>query len=362
MLHARLHALSYCFTAVLLGVGSAQAENLWPVSKNVSIELGSFLVDTETTVRLDGTTREIGTEVNFGDEFGFKDQNRFRVDGYWRFLDRHKVRFLYFNSSLSSTRNVSRDIEFGDVTFPLNTSVKGGIDIDIIEVAYEYSFIHRETFELSGSFGLHNISITASLKASASSNVGAGGIARDSESKAEGDGPLPVIGLRGIWALSDHFYFDGQAQFFAIKVDDYDGSLSDYKLSFVWQPLRNLGVGVGYNDFTTRLDVRGRPLPRHAALQVRRPAGIRHGCVLGTPQPVVRRWWQQVSRSYQPIACSRSFVFGADPLTRSRSTNAQGWAVVDGSLTPLGESQQSFVRRAREPSPGERVSPEFAVR
>jgi hypothetical protein len=113
--------------------------------------------------------------------------------------------------------------------------------------------MRRDSFELSASIGLHNLEVSSILTAGASSNLGAGGI--DVSASAEADGPLPVIGLHGVWAFSDHFYLDAQAQFFTLELDEYDGSLQDYKVSFVWQPTKYVGVGLGYNDFVTRLRV-----------------------------------------------------------------------------------------------------------
>ncbi len=231
----------------------AVADPLWPLDRKFEANLGIFFLDTDTTVRLDASNRDVGTEVNLEDDLGLDKQDRFRIDGYWRFLPRHKLRFLYFDSSSASERSIQKEIEFGGETFPFEANVRVDFDVTIMELAYEYSFLKRDNLELAGTIGLHNLSVKAGLSAAAASNVGFGGI--DREAKADGDGPLPVIGLRGVWALSDHFYFDAQAQFFALEFDEYDGSLQDYKLSFNWFPLKNLGVGVGYNQFTTKLDV-----------------------------------------------------------------------------------------------------------
>ncbi|HMN43319.1 MAG TPA: hypothetical protein PKE27_02030 [Povalibacter sp.] len=238
----------------LAGFASAgHADPLWPLDDKFNVSLGVFFLDTETTMRLDGDAGRVGTEVNFGRELGLKSGDRFRIDGYWRFFDRHKLRFMYFDSKEGNTRTINRDIEFGDTTFPLNVEVRTDIKVEIFELAYEYSFLKRDNLELSGTIGLHNLSVKAGLHADASSNAGLGGL--DLEEAADGDGPLPVVGLRGLWALNDHFYFDAQVQFFAVKFDNYDGNLQDYKLSFNWQPFEHFGVGLGYNDFSTRLDV-----------------------------------------------------------------------------------------------------------
>ena len=234
------------------GAATAHADSLSPLDRTFGIDLGVFFMDTDTTVRLDGSSGQ-GTEVNFEDDLGLESSDRFRIDGYWRFADRHKVRFMYFDASSDSSRTITEEIIYGDTVYPVNATVTGELETTITEIAYEYAFMRRDNFELAGTIGLHNLSIKAKLHAEASSSGGSGGI--DLDRTADGDGPLPVIGLRGIWAISKHFYFDGQVQFFAVEIDEYDGRLEDYKFNFVWQPFQHFGVGLGYNSFVTRLEV-----------------------------------------------------------------------------------------------------------
>jgi hypothetical protein len=55
--------------------------------------------------------------------------------------------------------------------------------------------------------------------------------------------------------MGNNFYLDAQAQFFFLEIDNYDGSLQDYKLGVTWFPWNNVGIGIGYNEFVTRLDI-----------------------------------------------------------------------------------------------------------
>lgn len=245
-------AISLALTAMLYAC-CVRGEPLWPLEQTFQISAGAFLFDTDTTVRVDGTRGRLGTQIDMEDQFGFENQTRLRLDGYWRFADRHKVRFMYFASRAESERQIMEAIDFRDVTFPVHAFVRAEFDADVIELAYEYSFMRRDEFELAGTLGLHNLSVSANLSAGVSSALGAGGV--DLHANAKGDGPLPVFGVRALWAFSDRLYLDAQAQFFVVEIDNYDGSLHDYKVALVWQPIRNLGLGIGYNDFVTRLDV-----------------------------------------------------------------------------------------------------------
>jgi hypothetical protein len=245
-----------CLSFALLAcvpVPCALAGDRGPIDQDFQASLGGFFMNFDTDVRLDGETTGTGTDVNWEDEFDFEDQNRFRIDGFWRFAERHKVRFMYFENNRSNSSVLSRDIEFGDTTFPVNLQVDASLDTRIIELAYEYAFLLRDNMELSGSFGIHNIKVQAGLRG-AISTPGGGGSA-ETEEVADGDGPLPVLGVHYFWHMGSNFYFEGLAQFFFAKVDNYDGSLEDYKIGVTWFPLKNVGVGVGYNEFITRLDV-----------------------------------------------------------------------------------------------------------
>src|SRR5262249_50727724 len=160
-----------------------------------------------------------------------------RLDGYWRFKERHKLRLMYFDSKRHDTRVVDEDIQFRDTVFPVNVQVDTSFDTRIGELAYEYAFLRRERYELTGTIGIHNLRFGLDLKTTGGPS--GGGVARGESANA--DGPLPVIGLRYIWRMADKVSLDAQAQFFKIKVDPYDGRLEDYTASVVWMPFEHVG-------------------------------------------------------------------------------------------------------------------------
>ncbi len=88
-------------TAVLATLGCNTA---WSAGKDLLtnpfyVALGTFIVDTDTTVSLDGEAGQgsrIGLEKTFGDD----SATRIRLDAYWRFADRHKIRAMVFNAGV----------------------------------------------------------------------------------------------------------------------------------------------------------------------------------------------------------------------------------------------------------------------
>jgi hypothetical protein len=217
------------------------------------ISLGTFIVNTDTTLRLDGDAGEQGREIDWEKNFGEGDVNRFRVDAYWRFADRHKLRALVFSSSRDGSRTIDEEIDWGGEIFPVNATVDGKVKFSIYELAYEYAFMRRESYELAASFGLHYTDYEASLGATA---TGTGGAAdRRIERSGSVGAPLPVFGLRGTWLLSQTFSIEASGQFFALTYGDIDGNLQDYRLLLSWQPKSWLGFGVGYDYFAFNVNV-----------------------------------------------------------------------------------------------------------
>jgi hypothetical protein len=218
------------------------------------VALGTFILSTEPTVQLKGDTGS-GDKVDFDEALGGGDSERIRLDSHWRFGDsgRHKVKAIAFEMSRDNSRTFDRDIEWGGDIYPTSAEIEAEFSFTVIEVAYEYAFIKRDRYELDGSIGLHYTDLSASLKARAESS--AGQLEQDISNTASVAAPLPAFGLRGIWDLTHNVWLDVTAQYFALSIDDFDGSLQDYRVMVTWQPKKWLGIGLGYNRFALDVDV-----------------------------------------------------------------------------------------------------------
>jgi hypothetical protein len=217
------------------------------------ISLGSYAIDADTRMRVDGEAGQQGTKVDWEKTFGGGGVTRFRVDGQWRFAERHKLRALWFNSDRSEQRTIDRDIDWGDETFPVGARVKGEIGYDIYELAYEYAFLKRETWELSASIGAYYANWEASLSATVTDPD------TSTERRIRGDAdlaaPLPVLGARFQWNLSHGLWLDVSGQWFAVSVNEYSGNLQNYRGALTWQPRKWLGLGIGYDWFSANGEV-----------------------------------------------------------------------------------------------------------
>jgi hypothetical protein len=215
--------------------------------------MGGFFLSTDIRVRLDGEGGMVGDPIDFDDTFGINRFQRFRVDGLWRIKGKHSIRGTYFKNDRTGTNELSRDINFGDETYPLGATTTARWQLEVMQVSYDYAFKRSDKYELAAGVGLHVLHANLGMDATI---TGAGGsVSRELSESGSTGAPLPVLGLRGIWRLPHDFYFTAQAQYFYIDYNEYNGSLSDLKTTIVWQATPRFGVGLGYNDFRFRFDL-----------------------------------------------------------------------------------------------------------
>jgi hypothetical protein len=226
----------------------AEAGN--PLTDRFSVSLGGFLLSTETTVRADGDLR--GTEIDSERDLGLSDSDRFRLDAYWRMTPRQKLRVMYFETNNEANKTLDRELIFNDTVYPVNLDVHATSKTTVTELAYEFTFMHRETYDLSVSGGIHNLKFSTSLQGELN-----GQPLPNLSNTSEANGPLPVVGVHGVYRFNDKFYLDAMIQYFSISYDVYDGRVTDYTASAVWQFSKHWGVGAGWNNFITNVEVDG---------------------------------------------------------------------------------------------------------
>jgi hypothetical protein len=250
----RAAALQRRAPVLTLGLILAGAVQAAPLDDTFDLSLGTFILSTKTTVRADGSPApgapvEIGTPIDVERQLDIGDRASFRLDGYWRFLERHKLRVMYFDENRSGDKTITDEIVFRGQTYPVNTQISTRFDTMVAELAYEYAFLKGEHYELAGSIGIHDLTFKLQLTA-----VGQNVNAQES-ARADVDGPLPVLGVHYVWEFYPRWSLDAMFQFFALKYQQYDGNLQDYNATVYYMPWKNFGFGVGWNEFRTSVNV-----------------------------------------------------------------------------------------------------------
>ena len=204
-----------------------------------SISLGVFLTDRESKSRLNGSLGDLGTIIDLESDLGLdRSDTVFRLDGYWRFNERHRIDLSVFDLSRQKTRVIDEEIEWGDTVYPINARIKSEFDVVIYKLAYTWSFLRREKGYLGLTGGLYIASFGTSLR-----EANLGGVESDTVTA-----PLPVIGLRGEYEISDRWTFRASGELFALEYEEYDGSLVDLYAGVDYQMWKHASIGLGINS------------------------------------------------------------------------------------------------------------------
>ena len=234
-------------TILVLSLAPSSGHAQSDLDDRFSISLGAFFTDWGTRAQLDSDTLGAGTDIDFEDDLGLKSSlSTFRLDGHYRFNQKHRINFSVFNMSRDASRTIDQDIQYGDITFVLNAQLKASTDLSIYKLAYTYSFLWREKGFLGASIGLY---IADSKIRLAEQNLG-------QIEQGEITAPLPVIGLRGNYRLSDRFTFRGSGEIFALEYDNVDGALTDFYVGIDYRMSQHTALGLGYNKVSIDVDAK----------------------------------------------------------------------------------------------------------
>ncbi len=209
--------------------------------KRFGLSLGAqVLAQVNTTLRVDSPTLGIGTEIDLEKDFDV-DESVFmgRIDATWHFTRRQELDFSVFNLAREGTRVIDRDIQIGDVVFPVGSEVSTDFDNLFIKLAYRYAFWVRQRWHAGASIGLHTMDWSTEWKA------GTLAIEEDFDFTV----PLPVLGVFGTYALSPKLYLNASSEFFGLEYDNFDGFLNNTRLALEHRTFRHVGFGIGLDYF-----------------------------------------------------------------------------------------------------------------
>jgi hypothetical protein len=210
-----------------------------------AISLGAFITERDTVTRVDSTTGNLGTVIQFEDDLGLpSSQTVFRLDGHYRFSERHRLDFSVFDLSRHATQTLDQSVQFGDENFSVASSMNTDFDLSIYKLGYTYSFLRSDKGFLGGDIGLHVADVGLTLRT----------LTNDPLETNSVTAPLPVIGLHGEYYLSDRWTLSGDFEWFAIEIGDVKGHLHDLFIGVDYRILDNLAVGLAYNDVSSRIE------------------------------------------------------------------------------------------------------------
>ena len=205
----------------------------------------AFNSSIDTKIIREASDGQPGDEIDLEDFLGIPDDETiFQFDSIFRVAYFHRIEFGTFELRRNSTKTLDRDVDFGDQTFIAGTTVESRVETQMLRLAYGYSLMRDGQKELGVSAGISYLQFDTELKAAATQQL----------EQVKVGIPLPTLGVFGSIVLGQKWSLDADIDFFALDFDHYDGFLTYVSLGLDRRFGELIGVGIGYNFYTTRLN------------------------------------------------------------------------------------------------------------
>ena len=222
--------------AVLTTASMPVAADPW--SNALEIRGGAVVMDIDSSFRVDSRSLGKGTTIDAEDDLGLDDDDSvFRGELAWRFARRHKISAGYMDLSRDARTVTEEEYQVGDVVFPAGVPVATDFDLSLVDFSYSYSLVQTDRFEIAPLVGVYWLDFDVEVRS-------------DALGLREGDSeelPLPTFGARAVYQLSPSWRLMGNAQYFSISYDDYDGEIIELGAGVEWTVWSRLSLGAGYS-------------------------------------------------------------------------------------------------------------------
>jgi len=253
-------ALVFSFAGYSYALESDRYDD-YPPAERFKLRIGGFLIDRfDTTARFDSARYPIGTLIDLEEDFNVDtSETVMRIDGFYRFNNRHRIDWTWYRSRRSGTAIAEKEYVIGDpddpdggFIIPKDARVTTNWNYDLLKLGYAYSFLNKQRYEMFIGAGLNirRLDIAVDYKATIST-FGA-------NDKLEGEGfvPLPTVVIGSRWNFTDKWQSIFRYEIFLLEIGDYRGSQQDFQLLFEHSTFKHVGFGLGIN--TVDINIRAR--------------------------------------------------------------------------------------------------------
>lgn len=246
MRFARFHLIwgAALLLVVFATTGNCEEPKNSPWEK-FAFNLGGMTAASDSSVRLG--LPGVGVEVDLEEALNVDTSfSMFRIEGLWRFTGnrRHRLDFQWYRINRRGTKTLDRVLEGDDITIPIGTTVETTLNFDIYKAAYSYSFFQDDRIDLAVALGLYVMPVSYDIDAK-------GFVQYDVSS--EFTAPLPVLGLRSDFAITEKWFLRSSIDIFYLEYDKFKGRIADIRILTDYNFMKHLGAGIGVES--TRIAV-----------------------------------------------------------------------------------------------------------
>jgi len=228
------------------------------IEDRFTLWLGGFFPAVDSTIRLD-TPDRIGDTIDFEETLGLDDGKNVWFGGArWVINPRHILEFELIQLNRSGLLEAATEVlEIGDYEVGVGGRIESVFDVTVGRLTYGYRLVDTDRTAVLLKAGLHLADVETVL--AMSGNVFVDGVPITDPFEVVGEGaditaPLPHFGLSYSLRITPQLAIRARGMAFALKIDEYKGSLLDFGLDLQYRPWRRFGIGAGFRYFRAAVE------------------------------------------------------------------------------------------------------------
>ena len=215
----------------------------------------AYVFGATANVAVGGPVLGVGTTVDFTNTLGGDTStDAFRVDGLYRFNDRHAVGFSWYRVGLSGEKSLNQEILINDQTIGAGATTQTGLSFNTYRLLYNYSFYRNDKVELGLSPGLYVMKTNFNFAGQGSINgtTGSGTVVNEQVTL-----PLPSIGFIANYNITPKLQAQTRFDFFYLSIGQYTGSMFEFYAGLEYRLHQHFAMGAAYDRLTAGLNGSG---------------------------------------------------------------------------------------------------------
>ncbi|MBZ4033959.1 hypothetical protein K6T82_04230 [Flavobacterium sp. 17A] len=219
-------------------------------ARRFKVTAGAFFPINNTEVQVGSNNGTFGNLIDFEKDLGFnKSTVSFFGAFEWRISRRSRLGSEYYYLGRNSSKTLEKEIEFRDHVYPVNATVSAFMNNHIGRITYSYAFISKPKYEIGALIGAHVLFTDVGMRLEGAT------IETEYRDNFDFTAPLPDIGVWGEFVLGRKLGLYANFNYFAIKINDFDGRLLSYNLSLLYNVYENFSLMAGYTGLNVRVDM-----------------------------------------------------------------------------------------------------------
>ena len=199
----------------------------------------------ETELSFELPTGNLNSVISLENDLGLPSNSYFFTGSFlYRITPRSGLYAQYYGINRKETSQTQRDLIFKGEIIPAGTDVEAHFNTQVISTGYLYSVLKDRNAYLGFYLNIYFMFVETGIQS-------AYGL---QDLDVELLAPLPNFGILASFKLNKWLYFNGNIGFFALKLDDFGGSIHNYDLTLMAKPVNWLGIDLSYQVFDVMVE------------------------------------------------------------------------------------------------------------